>query len=95
MSLKSRRSRYDSSRGRRRGGAERRRTATLSPSERTARLAAQLRHSPLPGGEDQIAVSIRGKEAIYVDDWRRLPEEERDEWEPADDEAVYYTRKPW
>jgi hypothetical protein len=32
---------------------------------------------------------------MYVDDWRRLPEEERDEWEPADDEAVYYTRKPW
>jgi hypothetical protein len=47
------------------------------------------------GGESQIAVSIRGKEAIFVDDWRKLPEEERDEWEPADDEAVWYTRKSW
>ena len=47
------------------------------------------------GGEDQIAVSIRGKEAIFVDDWLALPEAARDEWEPADDEAVYYIRKPW
>jgi hypothetical protein len=46
------------------------------------------------GGESQIAVSIRGKEAIFVDDWLALPEAERDEWEPADDEAVWYTRKP-
>ena len=47
------------------------------------------------GGEDQIAVSIRGKEAIFVDDWRKLPEEERAELEPADGEAGWYTRKPW
>jgi hypothetical protein len=59
-----------------------------------ARLRSFAVHT-FRGGEDQIAVSIRGKEAIYVDDWRKLPEEERDEWEPADDEAVYYTRKPW
>jgi hypothetical protein len=61
------------------------------------RLFARLRSFAihLRGGEDQIAVSIRGKEAIYVDDWRKLPEEERDEWEPADGEAVWYTRKPW
>lgn len=44
-------------------------------------------------GESLIAVSIRGKEAIFVDDWLALPEAERDEWEPADEEAVYYTRK--
>ena len=44
------------------------------------------------GGEDRIAVSIRGKEAIYIDDWLALPEAERDEWEPADEEAVYYIR---
>jgi hypothetical protein len=62
------------------------------------RLFARLRSFAIHlfrGGEDQIAVSIRGKEAIYVDDWRKLPEEERDEWEPADGEAVWYTRKPW
>jgi hypothetical protein len=59
-----------------------------------ARIRSFLRHT-IGGGEDQIAVSIRGKEAIYVDDWHKLPEEERDGWEPADEEAVWYTRKSW
>jgi hypothetical protein len=59
-----------------------------------ARIKSFLRHT-IGGGESQIAVSIRGKEAIFVDDWRKLPEEERDEWEPADNEAVWYTRKTW
>jgi hypothetical protein len=45
------------------------------------------------GGESQIAVSIRGKEAIFVDDWLALPKAEREEWEPADEEAAYYIRK--
>jgi len=43
-------------------------------------------------GGEEIAVSIRGKQAIFVDDWLALPEAERDEWEPADAEAVYYIR---
>jgi hypothetical protein len=59
-----------------------------------ARIRSFLRHT-IGGGESLIAVEIRGKEAIFVDDWRKLPEEERDEWEPADGEAVWYTRKPW
>jgi hypothetical protein len=57
-------------------------------------LKSFLRHL-FGGGESLIAIEIRGKEALFVDDWLALPEAERDEWEPADDEAVYYTRKPW
>jgi hypothetical protein len=35
-------------------------------------------------GENQIAVSIRGQEAIHEEKWRELPEDERAKWEPAD-----------
>jgi hypothetical protein len=47
------------------------------------------------GGELAALYALQRLRRPDLDDWRKLPEEERDEWEPADDEAVWYTRKSW
>jgi hypothetical protein len=41
-------------------------------------------------GENQIAVAFDGREAIWQEDWARLPEEERGKWEPASVDPLFY-----
>jgi hypothetical protein len=47
-------------------------------------------------GENQIAVSIRGQEAIGEEEWRTLPDDLRARWEPADVDGFegFYVRRP-
>jgi hypothetical protein len=44
---------------------------------------------------NQMAVSIEGREVIGEEDWAKLPEDEREQWEPVDESGVAYWRKPW
>jgi hypothetical protein len=45
-------------------------------------------------GEDQIAVSIRGQEAISEEELLELPEDERANWELDDVGFGAYVRRP-